>query len=356
MELIHLLNGPEMRGAESFALQLASELNRLNLKQRIIFLQPPNSSLLNIDFCKIETFSKNHSMLSRWAWLRHILGYDPNNIVLCHGQGPLKAAVLSLILRSHRPKLVIKTIGFYEPWISSFKRLRLTINRWLLSYVELCIVLGPRQEEELTGLLNVSKKNIVRIPNGRIPPNTTSKVIRKDDEIIMVGSLSIEKNVTFGLEILKQVHRKYPGTKLKYVGDGPLLELLRAKSMQDFSQGVVSFTGNVNDVWPHLYKATLLLLCSETEGVPGVIIEACFAGLPVVAWDVGDTATVLRDGINGRLTSFGDFSALEKAVLELLGDKNERNRLEKEALNMAQEFRLDNVAINYKKALNCLSS
>ena len=347
MTIIHLLNGKEIRGAEKFALQLAFELQKKGVMQRVIFLQTPGTIPQDLGSCAIELPPEGRGVFTQARWLRFALGRSPEDIVLCHGQGPLKAAVTALMFRRSRPKLVIKAIGFYAPWIKSFKRLRFALNRMLLSRADLCIAIGPGMEEELADSLHVPRARIVSIPNGRIPPDSTDNSTRSLDQIVMVGVLSDTKNVDLGLDVLKEVRRTHPHAILKFVGDGPLYPALKVRALSEFEEGAVCFAGRVVNVWPHLREAALLLLCSKTEGVPGVVIEAGMAGLPVVGWDVGDTSAVLRDGLNGRITPFGDVGALRESITELLGDHDERRRLGEEAERYSRSFAMDSVASSY---------
>ncbi|MFD0350244.1 glycosyltransferase [Kitasatospora aburaviensis] len=65
-----------------------------------------------------------------------------------------------------------------------------------------------------------------------------------------------------------------------------------------------------------------MLLTSDSEGVPGVLIEAALAGLPAVATDVGWVGSVVRDGATGALVAPGDPLALAEALAAVLaGDR-----------------------------------
>jgi glycosyltransferase involved in cell wall biosynthesis len=59
-------------------------------------------------------------------------------------------------------------------------------------------------------------------------------------------------------------------------------------------------------------------------------------GVPVVVYDTGDTATVVRDGETGVLVRDGDIDALASALERLLADASARTRLANAARALAR--------------------
>jgi glycosyltransferase involved in cell wall biosynthesis len=59
--------------------------------------------------------------------------------------------------------------------------------------------------------------------------------------------------------------------------------------------------------------------------------EAMMCGFPVVVYDTGDTATVVRDGESGLLVRDGDVGALAMSVEQLLADPERRAGLAERA-------------------------
>jgi len=96
-------------------------------------------------------------------------------------------------------------------------------------------------------------------------------------------------------------------SRLVFIGDGPMrcnLELLaRELGVED----CVIFCGSIphKDIALWMNLADCLLLTSFSEGMPNVVIEALASGIPVVSTDVGDVATVVRNGLNGYVVPAG---------------------------------------------------
>lgn len=68
-----------------------------------------------------------------------------------------------------------------------------------------------------------------------------------------------------------------------------------------------------------------------------VVMEACAAGVPVVASDSQATRETIMDGVNGFLTPYGDVDALSERVLMLASDPQLRQEMGSRARQMAQE-------------------
>ena len=63
----------------------------------------------------------------------------------------------------------------------------------------------------------------------------------------------------------------------------------------------MSFIGYVDDITEVYGAAALVVQSSFTEGLPNVILEAAYLGVPIVATDVGGTGEVIDHGVSGWL-------------------------------------------------------
>ena len=98
--------------------------------------------------------------------------------------------------------------------------------------------------------------------------------------------------------------------------DEPALQALIA------AQGLthrVTVAGFCPNPYPWLAGAELLVLCSDHEGMPNVLLEALLLGTPVVSTDCpSGPREVLGNGVYGRLVPCGDVAALATAMCESL--------------------------------------
>ncbi len=129
--------------------------------------------------------------------------------------------------------------------------------------------------------------------------------------LVYAGRLSVEKRVDSIIRILPQLE----DTELLIAGDGPTLADLRALARNR----PVRFLGPVpHDGMPRLLNAAdALVLPSEFEGLPTVVLEALACGSPVVATPVGAIPEIIFPGRNGWLVRPGleDFGeGLRKAI------------------------------------------
>lgn len=133
-----------------------------------------------------------------------------------------------------------------------------------------------------------------------------------------VGRLNWTKDQAGLIRAFRIVRHARPDTALVLVGDGELRETLRACAFDEGVAGCVHFLGDRDDVRELMQGFDLFALSSVTEGYSMALLEACAAGLPIVATDVGGNAEIVHDDATGRLVPPCDPPALANAILELL--------------------------------------
>jgi glycosyltransferase involved in cell wall biosynthesis len=74
-------------------------------------------------------------------------------------------------------------------------------------------------------------------------------------------------------------------------------------------------------------EADILVLTSDREGSPNVILEAMASGLPIVATKIGGVPEIVQHGLTGYLTNVDDLEAMTSVLLELVDNPSLRNHI-----------------------------
>ena len=140
--------------------------------------------------------------------------------------------------------------------------------------------------------------------------------------------------------------RAIPNAKLLLVGAGPEADRIRTQVSDLNLQGCVIQTGRVKHEEVARYYSVMDLLVYPrhrsrlTELVtPLKPLEAMALGKAVVGSDVGGIAELLDNGRAGRLFAAGDANQLAAAVIALLRNRGERERLAGDGRRYALETR-----------------
>jgi glycosyltransferase involved in cell wall biosynthesis len=130
--------------------------------------------------------------------------------------------------------------------------------------------------------------------------------------LLYVGRLSAEKQVN----LLRDVLRAIPGTRLAIVGDGPV----RADLERHFKDTPTVFTGYLRgeELAAAFASSDLFVFPSETETLGLVLLEAMASECPVVACRAGGIPDAVQDGSTGFLFDPGDPGALVNTVKRAL--------------------------------------
>lgn len=164
-----------------------------------------------------------------------------------------------------------------------------------------------------------------------------------------VGSLTPVKRHDLLLHALARVSKTLKNIRLVVVGDGPLQGTLREQALAEGISEIVTLAGTRADV-PELLGAMDLYVCSsESEGMNNALLEAMAAGLPIVATDVGDNASMVREGVEGRIVQPGSAVALSDAVIQLVESPAMLSRLAAAARLRANRYDLQTTVSLYEQ-------
>ena len=166
--------------------------------------------------------------------------------------------------------------------------------------------------------------------------------------ILFVGSLAKEKRLDRFLRIVSQVKVCLGEVKAWIVGDGPMRTQLEQEALSMGLTNTVQFLGAKSNVADYMHAADLLLLTSDTEGIPGVILEAGLLKLPVVTTRVGGVSECVIHGKTGILVDPADESGLAQSVQNLLQNAERRYRMGQAAREwIEKKFTIDKIVGKY---------
>ena len=167
--------------------------------------------------------------------------------------------------------------------------------------------------------------------------------IKKSDGqyILACGRLSKQKNYPMMLRAFSAVLKEYPNEELRIYGEGDLKEELVSLAKKLGINKSVHFMGFSTDMLEVYKNAKLLLMSSDYEGMPNVLLEAMASSVPVISTDCpcGGPRAIVSNGENGYLVQVNDAGAMANSIITLLGDDTIANSFSRNARESADDYR-----------------
>ena len=170
-----------------------------------------------------------------------------------------------------------------------------------------------------------------RTAGGDATRGRTSIGLTADEPLVLcVAQMAPYKGHRYLLEAMPAILQRFPRMILALAGDGPLRPELVAMTKDLGISHAVRFLGYRQDI-PDLVRACdLFVLPSPEEGLGSSVLDAMFAGKPVVAANAGGIPEMLRDSPNspgaGWLVPARDPAALAAAITEALASSDLQTR------------------------------
>ncbi len=203
------------------------------------------------------------------------------------------------------------------------------------------VAVSERTRTELVEL-GVDRDAVTVIHNGTEPPLATGTAPHPEPRLVVLGRVVPHKRVEHALEVTARLRERYPGLRLRVVGDGWWSERVREEVHRLGLEEHVDLLGHVDEAAKHaeLAAAWVALAPSVKEGWGLCVVEAASHATPTVAYrDAGGLSESIVDGSTGVLV--GDLDELTAVVDRLLGDPAERLALGEAAVRHALVFSWD---------------
>jgi glycosyltransferase involved in cell wall biosynthesis len=161
--------------------------------------------------------------------------------------------------------------------------------------------------------------------------------------VACIGRFDPIKNHRDLLRIFARVHRDWPQARLRLIGDGPQRAECEKLAIDLGIASCTDFLGYRDDVDVLLADVDVAVLVSWQQGLSKALLEPMAAGIPVVSWDLKNSAELLAPDRTGLLAPAGDLDATAACIARLLGDPALRQRLGAAAADEVRR-RFDNAA------------
>jgi glycosyltransferase involved in cell wall biosynthesis len=218
----------------------------------------------------------------------------------------------------------------------------------------ICISTGLK--DHLKSTWNIEDSKMIVLPcaadTEAFGHTLNSEAVRRDlgltnEPVVMwVGGFYPWHDLDLLLKSFSLVLQRHPNARLVLVGDGQTRQSIAQEVQKNGLRQAVIMTGAIAhaDVPDMLSIADVAVVPSAPvsasrggTGTPLKLFEYMAAGKAIVATALDEAIEVIQDGQNGLLVEAGDLNGFAKAMLTLINDPMERDRLGQNARRQAVE-------------------
>ncbi|NQT32572.1 MAG: glycosyltransferase family 4 protein [Candidatus Omnitrophica bacterium] len=142
-----------------------------------------------------------------------------------------------------------------------------------------------------------------------------------------IGRLSSVKGFEYLVAAFERVLHENTNVALLIIGEGPEKDALERQIKKSGIEGKTFLIPESTQLKKHLSLFDIFCLPSVNEGLGLSIMEAMAAGRACIASEVGGLPELITDNVTGVLVPPGKPYALSRAILNLAGDPDLRQRL-----------------------------
>ncbi len=343
IKILYLIDNLSVGGTEKQLILLVEALDRNQYIPYIGILEDHEyHNNLNINTKIIKFLSNGYPLIKNFLVIlriRQFIKKEKISIVQTQFSTSTIYVAIATFLCKNKPIFLSTRRNLYH-WIKDepiiFKLVRFT-NRWtdkilLNSYaaLEKCKELEqirPQKAVVIQNMVEVEKYS--EFQSGWAKQNL--ELTEQFPIIGVVANFRPVKGLTYFLRAAALVKEKFPSAHFVLVGSGPQKDELEclAKTLGIFSS--VKFMENDYDSSKILPVFDIAVQPSLSESFSNVLIEYMASKKSIVASNVGDAGKIIENEREGLIVNPGDHDSLSKAIIKLLHNKEEAEKMAKNA-------------------------
>jgi glycosyltransferase involved in cell wall biosynthesis len=345
-------------GVERVALGLAGEWDRAGHAVTVVLGRSGSLNLCSappLEYWQIPTRFSTASWETPWMvhCLYSYLVENRVDVLFCPGNTyAVVAAAMRLLLGEHAPPMVLKVSNaLHRPDMTPL--MRCGYDAWLRVQGRLfdrLVGLSEPMHREIQETTLALPGQIATIPNPILTRRRFGQLARMErrpasvwgTRYLAAGRLVPQKNYAMLLRAFAQAAR--PADTLTIAGEGPERAALERLAGQLGVAAQLRFPGHLASIEPLLRESDVFVLSSDYEGLPGVVVEALAAGLPILATDCCVSMACLLDhGRTGLLVPAGCARSFAEGLAAIREFRTDCGR----ARDIASRYQLEGAAARY---------
>lgn len=168
----------------------------------------------------------------------------------------------------------------------------------------------------------------------------------------IVGRLVPVKRVDLFIQCAVYIKQQYTDLNIDFYiyGDGPLKNQLHNQVKAERAEGYIQFKGHCDNIAQQLKTLDALVMASDHEGLPMVLLEAMCLNTVIIAHAVGGIPNLLDQGQCGVLVHNHSAQAFSDAIIKLIKQPEQHQLLAQRAFEQVkQNYSADRAASQYLK-------
>ena len=288
--------------------------------------------------------------------LRHITKVlkPLGTINLIHGHSTKGGAVARMVGRRLRKPVIytpnaVRSMDPALAWMP--KQMVIRIESLLSKWTTHSIAVSPEEQNHLVGAIGIPVNRTSVVANGIHPFEMAEReTVRRELNLQphqrvlgFVGRLGWQKGPDLLIEAMPAVLKSIPDLQLAIVGDGDMKSRLQQRVAELGIEANIHFLG-FRDGQRCMVAFDGFVLPSRYEGLPYVLVEAMFAGLPIVASDQTGCRLLVETGKNGQVYPYDDRDRLVEAIVQVMQNDEQLHAMGNESKRRSVEFTAENMA------------